>query len=416
MTISPALAAYRGLTGLLEGVAPLFLRRRVKAGKEDPRRLPERLGHASLPRPAGPLIWMHGASVGESLSLLALIDRLRAERPASPILVTSGTVTSAELLAKRLPEGVIHQFAPIDAPAACRRFLAHWRPDMVVFAESEFWPNLILGAKASGAKIVLVSGKMSEASARGWTRWPAAARRLLGAYDLILAQDERSAERLRRLGGTVLGLADLKFGAAPLPCDRAALETARQALGARPVILAASTHPGEDEVVLSAFTARRGEARLVIAPRHPDRGPAIADLARSRGFSVARRAAGEAPGGAEVYVADTLGELGLWFRLARFAIVCGSFKPDIGGHNPLEPARLGCAAISGPHVTNWQGVFDDLAEAGGVTMVQDGAALAGTLAMPEEAREALAANALAFAQRRDAEALAGLSRIVEMAP
>lgn len=416
MTSSPALAAYRGLTGALEGVAPLLLRRRVKIGKEDPGRLNERLGHPVLPRPPGPLIWLHGASVGESLSLLALIDRLRAERPATTLLITSGTVTSAQLLASRLPDGVLHQYAPIDAPGACRRFLAHWRPDMVVFAESEFWPNLILGAKAAGAKVVLVSGKMSPASHQGWTRWPGAARRLFAAYDLILAQDSRSAARIESLGGKVAGLADLKFGAGPLPADASALATARAALGETPVVLAASTHPGEDEIVLGAFQSLRSTQRLIIAPRHPARGPDIAALARAKGYSVARRAAGEAPGAAEVYVADTLGELGLWFRLARLGIVCGSFKADIGGHNPLEPARLGCAAISGTHVANWQGVFADLDDAGAVVLVRDGDALARALAMPEDDRARLARNALAFAAARDAEALACLSRIVEMAP
>lgn len=416
MSISPALAAYSGLTGALEGVAPLLLRRRVKIGKEDPARLNERLGHPVLPRPDGPLIWLHGASVGESLSLLALIERLRAERPATTLLITSGTVTSAQLLARRLPEGVLHQYAPIDAPGACRRFLAHWRPDMVVFAESEFWPNLILGAKAAGAKVVLVSGKMSQASYQGWTRWPGAARRLFAAYDLILAQDSRSASRIERLGGQVAGLADLKFGAGPLPADALALSAARAALGELPVVLAASTHPGEDEIVLAAFQGFRSNHRLIIAPRHPDRGPDIAELARTKGYSAARRGAGETPGAAEVYIADTLGELGLWFRLARVSIVCGSFKDGIGGHNPLEPARLGCAAISGPHVDNWQGVFNDLADADAIVMARDGEELALALGMPEARRARLAGNAEAFAAARDAEALAGLSRIVGMAP
>jgi 3-deoxy-D-manno-octulosonic-acid transferase len=266
------------------------------------------------------------------------------------------------VLAERLPAGVIHQYAPVDTPGAASRFLDHWRPDLGVLVESELWPNLLLGAKARGVRLALLSAKLSQASARGWSRAPRAARTLLGAFDLILARDEAAAAGLRRLGADVAGLADLKFGAEPLPADPVRLGSIQAEIGDRPVFLAASTHPGEDEIIIDAFLAAIGQDAaplLLIAPRHPQRGLTVAALAWSRGASVAVRSAGESPRSASVYVADTVGEMGLWFRLAHLAIMGGSFA-DVGGHNPLEPARLGRPFISGPNVANWASVYADL--------------------------------------------------------
>jgi 3-deoxy-D-manno-octulosonic-acid transferase len=268
-----SLALYRAATTALEPFAPLLLSRRAKAGKEDRARLHERLGRPKASRPEGRLVWLHGASVGESLSILPLVERLRAERPGVAVLVTSGTVTSAQLLARRLPAGAIHQFLPVDTPGGARRFLDHWRPDLAVFVESELWPNLLLTAKARGVKLALVSAKLSDKSFAGWRARPFAAWELFSGFDLILAQDGRAAERLASLGGTVAGEADLKFGAAPLPVDAAALASLRVRLSDRPVLLAASTHPGEDEIVLEAWRALPDRPRLVIVPRHTERGP-----------------------------------------------------------------------------------------------------------------------------------------------
>ncbi len=213
------LGLYRLATAVLEPLAPLALRWRAHKGKEEAGRIRERLGRASLPRPEGPLVWLHGASVGESLSLLPLIDRIRAERPDINILVTSGTVTSAGLLAKRLPTGVIHQYAPVDGPLAVRRFLDHWRPDAGLFAESELWPNLIDDAADRGVKLALVSARITEQSAEGWAKRPAAAHSLLSSFKLILPQDKASAERLTALGATPGPLLNLKYVGAPLTCD-----------------------------------------------------------------------------------------------------------------------------------------------------------------------------------------------------
>ena len=422
-----SLRLYAALTGLAEPLAPGVLRSRVRKGKEDPARLGERLGHASAPRPAGPLAWLHGASVGEGLSLLPLVEAIRAGRPDAHILVTSGTRTSADLLARRLPKGVIHQYLPIDAPGPAQRFIAHWRPDLGVFVESELWPNLLLAARAGGVRMALLSAKLSDSSYRNWRGMPAAARTLLGGFALILAQDGRAANRFESLGVDVAGMADLKFGAAPLPADDAALAALRQAVGGRPVLLAASTHTGEDPLILRGFAPLKtvrdpaGAAPLlVIVPRHPERGPAIAAAATAQGFVVARQAAGQAlAADTDVHVADVMGEIGLWFRLARIAVMGGSLVQGVGGHNPLEPARLGCPVASGPHVDNWASAYQALDTAEGVARIGESGGLDTLLRRAVAGDSALtdmAGRARALVERRDAEARGVGARILAMLP
>ena len=415
MSLPLSLTLYRAATIALEPFAPFLLDRRAKAGKEDRARLNERLARPTTPRPDGPLVWLHGASVGESLSILPLVERLRTQRPDVAVLVTSGTVTSAELLARRLPAGAIHQFLPVDTPGGARRFLDHWRPDLAVFVESELWPNLLLTAKARGVKLALVSAKLSDKSYVRWRARPFAAHQLFSGFDLILAQDGRAAERLASLGGTVGGEADLKFGGAPLPVDEAALTSLRVRLSDRPVLLAASTHPGEDEIVLEAWRALPGRPHLVIVPRHTERGPAIADMALATGATVSLRSQ-EPDDSADIIVADTLGELGLWYRLADLALVAGSLVPGIGGHNPLEPARLDCPIVSGPHIENWLTAYADLRAEDAAAFADAsvlGARLADLLARPEILK-LQAARAQAFVARRDVEARAGLDRILAL--
>jgi 3-deoxy-D-manno-octulosonic-acid transferase len=413
-----SLSVYRLATAALEPFAPLLLKRRAVQGKEDSTRLNERLARPRLPRPAGPLVWLHGASVGESLSILPLVERLRAERPDATVLVSSGTVTSAQLLAKRLPEGVIHQFVPVDTPGGAKRFIGHWRPDLAVFVESELWPNLLLEAKAAGTRLALVSAKLSDKSFDGWRMRPFAAHQLFSGFDLILAQDGRAAERFTGLGGTVAGEADLKFGAAPLPADEAELARLKARFADQPLLLAASTHPGEDEIVLDAFAALSGQPRLVIAPRHVERGSAIVEMARARGLTASLRSTDPGAEPARVLVADTLGELGLWFRLADLALIAGSLVPGIGGHNPLEPARLSCPIVSGPHVENWLTAYAELSAVDGMALADASVLsqrLAAALADPA-AGKARAERAAAFVAARDAEARAGLARIIELVP
>jgi 3-deoxy-D-manno-octulosonic-acid transferase len=405
-----ALRLYRAATGLLEPLAPSLLANRARKGKEDPARIAERLARAPTARPEGPLVWLHGASVGESLSILPLVERLRAERPEVIVLVTSGTTTSAALLAKRLPAGAIHQYIPVDAPGAARRFIARWKPSLAVFVESELWPNLLLEAKAAGTRLALVSAKLSDRSFASWQRRPDAARQLLSGFDLILAQDTRAHERLETLGGKVAGEADLKFGAAPLPT------TAGDISFARPPLLIASTHPGEDEIALDAIAALPVRPPVVLAPRHVERGPAIVELAKGRGLSANLRSQSREP--ADILVADTLGEMGLWFRLAGTSVIAGSLVSGVGGHNPLEAARLDCPTISGPFVDNWTSAYAGLEAGGGVIMTSAESlsdAIAADLADPLAAK-IRAARARSFVDIRDAEARVGLSRILELVP
>ncbi|WP_269714451.1 3-deoxy-D-manno-octulosonic acid transferase [Caulobacter sp. NIBR2454] len=370
MSASRHLRLYRAATGLLEPVAPLVLRARTLRGKEDSGRLGERLGRASVARPDGKLVWLHGASVGESLSLLPLIEGLRKARPDLSILVTSGTATSAAMLRMRLPEGVIHQFIPVDAPKAVSRFLDHWRPSLGVFVESELWPNLITQADARKIRLALVSARVTEKSAAGWRKAPDMARELIGAFSLVLAQDDLTASRLGEFGASDDGRLNLKLVGAPLPADEAELKKLKKAVGKRPVLLAASTHPGEDEIILTAFKSLGGDALLILVPRHVERANAIIELARERGFAVGKRSAGDLLGTDPIYVADTLGELGLWFRMARGAFIGGSLIEGPGGHNPVEPAQLGCPAITGPFVDNWRSVYSPLVKNGVATVVR----------------------------------------------
>ena len=355
------LALYAAATGLLESLAPGLLRRRARRGKETASRLNERLGRPSRARPDGPLVWLHGVSVGESLSLLPLIAALRTRRTDLNILVTSGTVTSAEVLANRLPEGVIHQFAPLDAPGAAARFLDHWRPGAALFVESELWPNLIASAKRRGVRLALLSARMTEASARGWGRAPVTARALLRAFDLVLPQDAATELRLSGLGADTGPHLNLKLvGEAP-PVDGNLVMSLEAAIGRRDVVLAASTHPGEEPLIAEAARSAAPDSLLIVAPRHPDRGPAVvADLAQ-RGYAVARRAAGEPLGSqTTAYVADTLGELGAFYAVADVVVMGGSFVEGIGGHNPLEAARLAATIVTGPHVFNARDIYSEM--------------------------------------------------------
>ena len=391
------LGLYQVVTAALEPLAPLILKTRAAKGKEDAARMGERLGQASTERPDGPLVWLHGVSVGESVSLLPLIDRLRAERPGLNLLVTSGTVTSAQVLAKRLPPGVIHQYAPIDGRRAVGRFLDHWRPDAALFAESELWPNLILAAHSRGVKLALVSARITAHSAEGWAMRPGAARTLLSAFNLILPQDAASAERLTALGAKPGPQLNLKLVGAPLGFDNGEATRLQTAIGKRPVVVAASTHATEEGLIANATPAR---AFLIVAVRHPDRGAAVAAELAQAGRRVARRSAGEAiTPDTDTYVADTLGEMGLWFALTDLVVMGGGFVEGVGGHNPLEPARQGCAIVSGSHSFNFADVYAAMASAGAVVVTGANGLkddLAGLMAAPSR-RKTLGASAKAFA-------------------
>ena len=400
-----SLRIYRAATALAEPAAPWLLGRRAGRGKEDPARIGERLGRASAARPDGGLVWIHAVSVGESLSHLPLVERFRQARPDLSLLVTSGTRTSAELLSRRLPAGVIHQYAPVDAPGAVRRFLDHWRPDLGIFVESELWPNLLKGAHERGCRLALLGARISAGSASGWTRAPQAAGALLGLFDAIYAQDQETRAFIEAQGAEVSGQLDLKRLAEPLPVDEAALSALKAQIGDRRALLAASTHPGEETLIGQALSGLEPPPLLIVAPRHPGRGAAVAAELQGLGWRVARRSLGEAPGPeTQAYVADTLGELGLFYRLADVAVLGGAFVAGLAGHNPLEPARLGAPVISGWRHEAFAETYAELLDHRAVLIVRDGAEL-------RQAAEALLADPkMAAAQGERAREVAEAGR------
>lgn len=371
-------AAYRLATRALGPALPLLLALRMRRGKEDADRLAERCGIPSLDRPHGKLVWIHAASVGESLSVLPLIDRLIAA--GLHVLVTTGTVTSAHLMKERLPEGALHQFVALDHPVYTARFLDYWRPDLAVWVESEFWPNLIVAAHMRGIPLALVNARITERSFRGWQRFPRFIANLLGRFSLLLAQDEASARRLKALGAATVGTpGNLKHDAAPLTADEAELSVLRAGIATRPLWLATNTHDGEETVaaeVHSLLAATRPDLLTLIVPRHPARGAAIAAELGKRGLKVSRRSFGDeiAPD-TQIYLADTLGELGLFYRLADIVFVGGTLT-ETGGHNPFEPARLDCALIAGPSDFNFAEAFAAFESADALLRIVDASSLA----------------------------------------
>ncbi|HYE00390.1 MAG TPA: 3-deoxy-D-manno-octulosonic acid transferase [Alphaproteobacteria bacterium] len=399
---------YRGLTVIGGPAIRFYLARRRAAGKEDPARAAEREGVGARPRPEGPLLWCHAASVGEAVSALVLIERLLEMSPRAHALVTTGTVSSAAVMARRLPPRAFHHYVPVDRPAYVARFFDHWRPDLALWMESELWPNLVGELARRGVPAALVNARMSARSFARWRRLPSLVRPMLGAFRLCLAQSAESAERLAALGAAGVSVSgNIKYSAAPLPADPAALDALRAGIGGRPLWLAASTHDGEDEAFLAAhrhLAAGHPDILTVIVPRHPARGGAVAAAARAAGLTVARRSGGEGPDAA-VYVADTIGELGLFYRLAPVVFIGGTLVPH-GGQNPIEPAQFGAALIAGPHMENFAAIAETLGAAGGLQRIGDPAALGPAVAalLGDPPRRA----ALGAAARAEAERQAGV--------
>ena len=379
------LTAYRLATRAVGPLVPYLLSQRLKRGKEDEPRLNERQGIAALPRPAGPLIWIHAASVGESLSVLTLIDRLLAARADIHVLVTTGTVTSAHLMAERLPPRAFHQYVPLDHPRYCQRFLTHWKPDLGVWVESEFWPNLITTSDKQGVPLALINARITQKSFEGWQRFPKTIHDLVSRFSLVFAQDQASARRLSALGVTdATTPGNLKHDAAPLTAKSAEVTAMRQAIGLRPTWLATNTHEGEEMLaadVHEALAHRHGGLLTFIVPRHPARGNAIAKELRARGINVTQRSKGEQlKASTQIYLADTLGELGLFYRLTEIVFIGGTMG-TLGGHNPFEPARLRSALIAGPSDYNFAEAFASFAEAKAMSRITNANELANTVSL-----------------------------------
>ncbi len=426
-TASPTLLfyCYRALTGL---IAP-FAYRKVAAklaaqGVSKPRQR-ERLGYASLPRPVlaenAPLIWFHGASVGESLAAITLINKLKTRLPEARFLLTSGTATSASMAAKRLPEGCQHQFAPLDTTRSVRRFLTHWRPDAGIFVESELWPLTLAAAKATGTRLALVNARLSERSVKSWRAKLPTARYILGLFDLLLTQNEHVAQDILSLGARaerVYPSGNLKAGAAALPQVPGLVSEMQSALSERPVWIASSTHDGEEEVVLAAHRTllqKHPDLCLLLAPRHPERAAEVCAKIAEAGLSYAQRSSGAAlMQGTQVYLADTLGELGSWYALSPIVFLGGSLLP-IGGHNPFEVAQAGATVLTGPGYSNFTETFPPMIAAGGAFEVTDAASLAKAVSLCLDDPQHLAAArdaALGFVKKQAGQLDTVVNRLI----
>jgi 3-deoxy-D-manno-octulosonic-acid transferase len=369
---------YRTLTTLAGPALPRWLDYRARRGKEDVTRLGERRGLAPRSRPDGRLVWFHAASVGEALSILPVIDAVQAR--GWQALVTTGTLTSAKLLAERMPAPAIHQFVPLDHVPWVKRFLDHWRPDLVLWTESELWPNTLRELAARNIPAVLLNARLSDRAFQGWRRWPGFAREVLSAFTLVIAQSDDDKARFAALGARqVTSAGNLKLAAVPLPADDSVRAALRAEIGTRPCWLAASIHPGEDLIagqVHHAVKARHPGLLTVIVPRHPQKAADMAAGFAAQGFKVARRSTGaRISANTDIYIGDTMGELGMFYRMCNLVFVGKSLAVG-GGQNPAEAAQLGCALILGEDMSNFRDITADLIKKRAAIEVRNAEALA----------------------------------------
>ena len=354
---------------------------RLLMGKEDPERLEERLGISLAERPTGNLIWFHAASVGESLSLVELIKRISSSQPDYNFLITTGTITSAKLILSRLPSNAVHQYIPVDTPKAVENFLDRWRPSLAIWTESEFWPNLISFTAARDIPMILINARISEKSYRRWRFFKKSLKNLIEKFNYSLIQDEKTVKYFSKIGISSNNFeltGTLKEGSAALPhSEIEQVEISKQILN-RPVWLAASTHEGEEKLIAAAHRHASKASQgllLIIVPRHPERGLEIASILTKENFKICLRSRKDKiSSDTQIYIADTLGELGLWYRVAPVSFVGGSLVP-IGGHNPFEPAALGSAILYGPYVENFKDIYNRLNVAGAAVKIEEASEL-----------------------------------------
>jgi 3-deoxy-D-manno-octulosonic-acid transferase len=374
------LKSLTAVTSLLSPLIRAWIYLRMRRGKEDPARIGERFGTPSLPRPNGLLVWCHAASVGEMMSALTLLKVLRTQRPDLTILLTTGTVSSARLAEQRLGEGMFHQFVPVDIPDAVESFLEHWQPQLIIWMESELWPQMISRIGARRIPLFLVNGRMSERSLRGWQRYPRLSKSLLRCFTQIYAGSQNDATRFTTLGArTVEWVGNIKYDAPALATDTNHLSELSSRFAHRAVWCAASTHPGEEIMIARAHLRIKNvvpSVLTIIAPRHPHRADAIIQELTKHGLKIARRSTGEIiTADTDIFLADTLGELGTLFRICDIVCMGGSLVPR-GGHNPIEPARLNCAIITGHHIDNFTSIYADFAKGDALVTVTGSESLA----------------------------------------
>ena len=374
-----------------------LLSRRVRQGKEDPERLSERMGVASLPHPSGALVWIHVASVGEAQSIMSLVNLMLDQNKQLNILVTSVTRTSAGILAEKLPPRAFHQYAPIDHPDWIRKFLDYWQPNLALWVESELWPTMLTFLKKRHIPAALLNAHMSPTSYRNWKRAPAFARKLLSVFLVILAQSKQDAEFYSEFNSHSVTVTDnIKYAAKPLTYDEASYSRLSSAIQNRPVWLYASSHDGEEELAAQThkiLSDRFPGLLTIIAPRHPNRRDDVLKTIENKGLKASLRGDNKAlpSDDDQVYIVDTMGELGLLYKLSPLAVVGRSFSSDGGGgHNPIEPALLDCAVLHGPNIQNSQELYDEMDASGAALLIPSADDLAPTvgdlLSQPEQLR------------------------------
>ncbi|RZI46896.1 3-deoxy-D-manno-octulosonic acid transferase [Candidatus Finniella inopinata] len=354
---------YRFLSLATSPFICLWLRYRLRLGLEEKSRLTERYGISSLPRLTGRLIWIHAASVGETVSLVPLLKLYKENYPDHTLLLTTTTVTACRIAKERLNGVCVHQYIPFDVSMWAHRFLKFWQPSLAIFTESELWPNLIWHTKRQGIPLILLNARLSDRSYRRWRRFRFLSKALLGKFEICLAPSETIAHRLGQLGAPRIQLSPhLKFAAEPLPVNLEKLERFQSLTVGRSVWVAASTHPGEEKILLNAHQVLRRKFEdllLILVPRHPDRAQEVRQVCDDVGETACLYSGQEPDGKTSILIGDTIGDLGLFFRLSKIVFIGGSLVPT-GGHNPIEPALLKCAVLYGPHHYNFREVCEVL--------------------------------------------------------
>jgi 3-deoxy-D-manno-octulosonic-acid transferase len=389
------LKAYRLLGAGAYPFIGSYMRWRASKGKEDRERRRERYGVASVERPAGPLVWAHAVSVGETAAVAPLLESLVSD--GLTVVLTTGTVTSAKLVSDRLGDKIIHQYVPLDLQPAISRFLNHWQPDLAIIAESEIWPMTILELGRRRIPQVIVNGRLSDRSFQSWLKRLSLAEALMENLSHVVAQSDVDGERFLDLGARPVTISgNLKADSPPppdKPHERARLETE---IGRRPRWAAISTHNGEEIIAANVHQALIGRIPgllTIMVPRHPERAGDIKSMLQAKGLRVALRSTGEAvTPEIDVYLCDTIGEMGIFLRLVEVVFV-GNSMTGSGGQNPLEPAMLGTAIISGRNVQNFRESYQKLLKSGGAGLVADANALVnavGRLLTDKPRRDAMA--------------------------
>ncbi len=372
------LTAYKTLTACAGPAFNAMLALRTKRGKESAERLNERKGQSSHQRPEGFLYWVHAASVGEAQSALFMIDKLLNETPKASVLITTGTLSSAQFLSSKLPQRCLHQFYPLDHPAWVRRFLNHWKPDIALWLESELWPNMLLEIKKRQIPALLINARMSDRSFQKWSFFKKSAATLLSAFNAVLCQTDSYKAIYEELGANkTVTTGNIKYSAAPLPYDEVKLKALKEKTKNRQLWLYASSHKSEEAIACKIHNALKDtmpNLLTIIVPRHPARKDQILEQCKPLGMTFTCRSDNEAlpDDKTDIYMADTFGELGLFYRLCPVAVIGRSLSDDGGGgHNPIEAAQLECAILYGPNVQFQQEIYDEMNTHNAALMVQN---------------------------------------------